>query len=52
MTSCDTHENQNFGKIVDTHVIWLRLLRDTIFKKFKNVELDFVLVRTYLKGRC
>ena len=48
MTSCDTHENQNFGKIVDTHVIWLRLLRDTIFKKFKNVELDFVLVRTYL----
>ena len=48
MTPCDTNEHQNFGKNVDTHIIWLRLSRDTIFKKFKNVELDFVLVRTYL----
>jgi hypothetical protein len=44
----DTDELENLGKNDDTHVLLLRLSHDTIFKKFKKMELDFVLVRTPL----
>jgi hypothetical protein len=43
-----TDELENLGKNDDTHVLSLRLSHDTIFKKFKKMELDFVLVRTPL----
>ncbi len=48
MIPYDNDALENLGKNDDTHELSLRLSHDKIFKKFKKVELDFVLVRTPL----